>query len=396
MLVPHTISGVALGIWLSLGLLVPSGLFAQDPFAGTFRGDGLTLVLRADGVGGYQGEAEEDGIHFQVEGRSEGSILRGSYAFQGQTAPFTARIDGEALVVEAAGDRYTLYRAGGEGLGALETSVSSTDTSVAGPPGADEVDHPGWGLRFRIPSGWGVGEHEEETWVLFARELPGFLVVSELELESRDTLAQLLSGEITEEGVRLQPEGPMEEVGVSGMMVRVTGTLQGADIQGYAGGVVSPHGPGLSVLVAAETGSLEAGHEAAALALLQSVRFRPPPVEGDADWWRARLAGQRIVRLSRTSTQGGGSQSRTTVTLCRDGHGGYMWTYSMSLSVDGVFANNSDQDQGEGPWEVAIRQGQPILIMRLQDGRVFEWTLAMEDDRIHLDGNQYLRDTSPC
>ncbi len=99
----------------------------------------------------------------------------------------------------------------------------------------NSVDHPDLGLRFRIPPGWGVGEHEEEIWVRFAWELPGFPVVSELELESRD-----------------------------------------------------------------------------ALALLRSVRFRPPPVEGDAEWWRARLAGQRIVRFSRCSScafRMGGSSS---------------------------------------------------------------------------------------
>jgi hypothetical protein len=34
--------------------------------------------------------------------------------------------------------------------------------------------------------------------------------------------------------------------------------------------------------------------------------------------------------------------------------------------------------------------------MRFHDGTVYEWTLSMENDRIHLDGRQYLRDGHSC
>lgn len=39
---------------------------------------------------------------------------------------------------------------------------------------------------------------------------------------------------------------------------------------------------------------------------------------------------------------------------------------------------------------------QPLLVMRFHDGTVFEWTLSIENDRIHQNGLQYLRDGSTC
>jgi hypothetical protein len=120
------------------------------------------------------------------------------------------------------------------------------------------------------------------------------------------------------------------------------------------------------------------------------------PAAGGDNGWQAQLSGQRLVRLGRSGTTGGGSQNRTTVTLCRDGRGGYLYTYSMAMDVGGVFGNSSQRDEGEGRWEVVVRGGQPLLVMRFHDGTVFEWTLSMENDRIHLDGQQYLRDGSTC
>lgn len=200
-----------------------------------------------------------------------------------------------------------------------------------------------------------------------------------------------------DEGLRLTPQGPAEELGSAALGVEVEGTLGEAQVRGYAVGVISPHGPGVTVLAVTEPGLYEAGHRAAARELAESVRFRPPPVFGDRDWWHGALSGQRLVRMSRTFSEGaGGSTSRTMVTLCRDGRAGYFYTYQMSMSVPGVSASDSSQDEGEGRWEVVQRGGGPILVMPLSDGRVLEWSLAYQDDRIHLDGREFLRDDPVC
>jgi len=392
---------------LSLGFL-PSSVAAQagvDPFAGTFRGDGLTLVLEATGGGEYRGAAEEDGMRFNVQARVSGSTLEGEYSFFGIRAPFRGVLEGDRMVVETADDRYELLRegaqpvahgVGGQGVGGAASVAAAAGAAGSTPPASDEVDDPAWGLRFRIPAGWQMGEQEEGSWILVSSVVPGAMVVADLEAETLAELQALVSGDIVAEGVNLKPGGVAESIGDAGMGVEVTGTLGGTEVHGYAAGVVSPHGPGVTVLAITEPGKYEPGHRDAARALAESVRFRAPPAVGGDDWWSGQLSGQVLKRFSRTSTQGGGSTSETTVTLCRDGRGAYHWTYQMSLSVEGVFANNSDQDQGEGRWEVVDRGGQPLLVMRFNDGRVFEWTLSMANERINLDGNEYLRDNPVC
>jgi hypothetical protein len=41
---------------------------------------------------------------------------------------------------------------------------------------------------------------------------------------------------------------------------------------------------------------------------------------------------------------------------------------------------------------VAPRGGGHVLVMPLNDGRVLEWRLSFENDHIHLEGSEFLRD----
>lgn len=404
---------------------------SSDPWEGTFQGDGLTLVLRATGGGSYEGEAREGLFRFKVEGRLAGNTVEGTYVLWGIRSPFRARLDGDRMTVDADGDLYVLAREGTPGLpsaGVAEAGQGGVDRTGAadptatgpaaagaiqraegtaadtgaqlgmdGPPAADEVDDPAWGLRFRIPTGWQLAQQDGDSWLLGSNTIPGLLLVWELELETLGELRSLVSQEMVDDGIRLTPQGAPEEVGASSLGVEVEGTLGDAQVRGYAVGVISPHGAGVTILAVTEPDRYEAGHRVAARELAGSVRFRPPPVFGDQGWWQATLSGQRLVRMSRTFSQGaGGSTSETVVTLCRDGRAGYFYTYQMSMSVPGVSASDSSRDEGEGRWEVVQRGGGQVLVMPLNDGRVFEWSLSYQNDRIHLDGREFLRDEPVC
>ncbi len=120
------------------------------------------------------------------------------------------------------------------------------------------------------------------------------------------------------------------------------------------------------------------------------------PTTGATTWWTETLSGQRLVRLGRAGTSGGASQNRSTITLCRDGRAGYQYTFSMAVDVGSVFGNSSQRKNVEGRWEVRNVQGAPNVVVMGTDGLEYSWVLSMQNERIHLDGNQYLRDQSPC
>lgn len=372
-------------------------LQTPDPWEGNFQGDGLTLVLRAVGDGGYEGEARESVFRFTVEGRVVGNTLEGTYALWGARSAFRAELDGDRMTVTVDGDEYELAREGTAGLSTPGTAATAAPPATYVPPASDEVDDPAWGLRFRIPAGWQLAQQDEESWIFGSTALPGLVLVWELELATLAELRAVVSQEIVDDGLRLSPRGAPEEMGSATLGVEVEGTLGDAQVRGYAVGVISPHGSGVTILAVTEPERYEAGHRSAALELAESVRFRPPPVFGDQAWWQSTLSGQRLVRMSRTSSQGaGGSTSRTVVTLCRDGRAGYFYTYQMSMSVPGVSASDSSRDEGEGRWEVVQRGGSHVLVMPLSDGRVLEWALSYQNDRIHMDGREFLRDEPAC
>ena len=402
---------------LVVGLLTAVVVWADepgDPWEDVFEGDGLSLVLEAVGGGAYIGQVQEGFFQFAVEGQASGAVLEGSYSIWGLSTRFRARLDGDRMTLETDEDTYVLARqgttgqtasapvvgAGGEAMTPPDGVAVAPDGGLAGPSvpvGADEVDEPAWGLRFRVPDGWQLAQREADSLILGSGTLPGVLLLRELEIGTLAELRAMVSGALLDDGVRLIPKGAPEAIGDAALGVEVEGSIGSDRVRGYVVGVISPHGPGLTILAVTEQDRYEALHRSAARDLADSVAFRARPVFGNRDWWHNTLSGQRIARHSRTSSSGaGGSTSRTTVTLCRDGRAGYDYFYQMSLSVPGVSASDSDQDRGEGRWEVVQRGRNPVLLMHLSDGRVLEWTLSYQNDRIHLDGREYLRDTPAC
>ncbi len=246
---------VALSALLFAALLATPAS-AQDPWEGTFRGDGLVLTLRATGDGQYRGNAVEDGTRYSVTGRVTGARMEGRYSLLLLRQSFVGELSGNRLRIVAEDETYELLRDGS--------------------PEADAV------------------------------------------------------------AARVQAE-------------------------------------------VAERADLERRANA-----------------GVAARWSPALTGQRLIRLTRSGDGTGGGQTRSTVTLCRDGRAGYQYQSSMAFNTSGGFGNASDRDEGEGRWEVVTLNSRPVLRMRLQDGRVLDWLLSMENERVHLDGRQYLREAAPC
>lgn len=242
----------------ALGLLAlfSTPAMAQDPWEGTFRGDGLVLTLRAAGNGEYRGNAIEDGNRYTVTGRVTGSRIEGRYSLLLLRQSFSGELSGNRLQIIADDESYALVRDG-----------------------------------------------SPEAAAVAARE----------EAEAAERTAR--------------------------------------DRRANAG-------------VAAQ--------------------------------WSPALSGQRLVRLTRSGDGTGGGQTRSTVTLCRDGRAGYQYQSSMAFNTSGGFGNASDRDEGEGRWEIVATNGGPTLRMLLQDGRQLDWLLSMQNERVHLDGRQYLREVAPC
>jgi hypothetical protein len=80
-----------------------------DPFAATFDGQGLHLVLEAE-RGGYRGTLTFDGQSYPVAATAAGPSLTGSFAVGDERYPFEAQLEDEVLVLVSGGKAYRLGR----------------------------------------------------------------------------------------------------------------------------------------------------------------------------------------------------------------------------------------------------------------------------------------------
>jgi hypothetical protein len=80
-----------------------------DPFAATFDGQGVQLVLEAEG-GEYRGTLTFDGQSYPVAAMAAGPSLTGSFAVGNERYPFEAQLEGEVLVLVSGGNVYRLGR----------------------------------------------------------------------------------------------------------------------------------------------------------------------------------------------------------------------------------------------------------------------------------------------
>lgn len=80
---------------------------SADPFVGTFEGDGLHARFESSGDG-YAGAFTLGGRRYTLDATASEGRLRGRFHSEGSAFDFSARFDGDTLVVESGGATYRL------------------------------------------------------------------------------------------------------------------------------------------------------------------------------------------------------------------------------------------------------------------------------------------------
>ncbi len=88
----------------------PSG----GSFAGSYAGDGLTVVFEGSG-GQYSGQIVSNGQTYPLRGEVSGGVMQGQFQSGGQSYPFAAKLDGGVLLLQAGNQTYRLQRRAASG-----------------------------------------------------------------------------------------------------------------------------------------------------------------------------------------------------------------------------------------------------------------------------------------
>ncbi|MBK8474754.1 MAG: hypothetical protein IPL39_00165 [Opitutaceae bacterium] len=163
-------------VWLAWPAVLSS---AAEPFAGVFKGDGLTFTSRATTGGAYQGSLALDGESYPFEARPEGATLRGVFTTPEGTFDFAASSDGPALTLTTDDARYRLSRQSANPLAAKRAPAAHVPASAVNRPAtpAPAAARPtptrkyihSSGFSFDYPAGWAADESQAASGILVLR-----------------------------------------------------------------------------------------------------------------------------------------------------------------------------------------------------------------------------------
>ena len=258
--------------------------------------------------------------------------------------------------------------------------------------GGERISSPWTGASFVVPEGFVGGWEPESRAVLFVSPtaLAGVYAFSEGELEE---VAAAVVGIIEASGIQLMPESldNPDPRTLEGRYVAMTqegpGRLFGRARAGESGNVV----------VVAALGPTDAG--AALEELVSKIWSTMEWSAPTAASWRDRLAGVRLdgggtdSEYSPGGAGGGGSYASGTeewMEFCSDGTYAYHLFKESYMSIEGVSAERTEQDDHRGQWWlVSDIGGQAVLVLESTDGRSFHWSIEETDAGARVEGTSY-------
>lgn len=264
-----------------------------------------------------------------------------------------------------------------------------------------KVDYPSLGLSFTIPNGW-IGQENQGVFFMGSNTTAGLILLTSNAsntLEAMETEAR--QGLADGNGTKLLLEGSIEKIGSNGIGAEFAGTLEGQAAKAYIIGVVSPNGNGLTIIAATTAEAYNGDYKKLALQVAQSLQFYQPVIPPVVQQWSDLLKGSRLTYLSSYTsntgsyggyTTGGGYSSKEEIDLCAQGYFQHSSNSSMSMDTGGAFGSSSNKGQGTGTWKVvANAQGQPVLQLQFNDGKISEYVLSTDGDKTFLNGYRYFR-----
>ncbi|MCP5050073.1 MAG: hypothetical protein GY940_23105 [bacterium] len=379
--------------WVSM--MVAQG---NDPFNGTFSNAQITLSLQGAN-GQYRGNVRFEGQSYGVSARKANTnTIAGVYNYNGQNIQFQAVLQGTTLTIYSQGQSYILQRQGGASQPSqgMNPGASPTQRPASGGKGAMRNDE--WGMTFKTPAGW-TAKLTESGYVLGSNNQKGLMIILPHEAKSLQQLRMEAQQGLHEGNTNLNPSGALNTFGQNGIAGEFKGTLEGQQAQAYAIGLISPYGPGATILVAAEPQSFSNKHKESANQLARSIQFFKPPVSPVARQWKQTLSNCKLSYYSRYSSSGSGYTTETSIDLCAKGFFRYGNKDETVLNaVPGTVTGGYSMSygKGSGTWSVTIRGQNVILVLKFYNNKVWEYTVTTDEkQRTYLNGKRYLRTCNP-
>lgn len=394
-------------------LCINLGISQNNSFNGTFSNleVGLTINLKENN-GKFLGELQFQGTTFPITAQlQDPNNLVGTYPYFGTDVPVQITKNGEnyALISEGITVHMTFSKTRAINNQSLTQKYSSEEIKTTNPrnivnnsnvnrktdkkaSGKTFMDV-STGYQFNIPKDWISQKNQDGSYLIGHNTKPGFIIVIPHNYTSVQQIYQETIGGIQDEGIQLTPSKDLTLYGNNGLIGDFNGFIQGQAVKANAISLVSEHGGGLSILIAVRNDLYQTEYLTIVQSIANSVTFSKPKTSPIAQQWTTRLRGKKLQYLKTAN----GFSDKIIIDLCRSGQFGYN-NNSSGMSGGTTTLTYAGQNQGQGTWKIITRGQQPLLILRFNNGEVYEYNLTNRDSngQINLNGRRYFVTQGGC
>ena len=182
-------------------------------------------------------------------------------------------------------------------------------------------------------------------------------------------------------------KGQTQAYGSNALLIRFDGTAQGKPVVIEMISILSPNGGGVTIAATGDKSLYTAEYTTLLKSIANSVQFSKPQVSGIAEQWKQKIKGKRLDYYK----TGNGMADHYIIHVCSDGV--FVYKNDNSYSSSNAYSDFSYASAGAdgGKWQVIARAGQPTLILRFNDGRVWEYTMTtgQAGNELLLNGKRY-------
>jgi hypothetical protein len=151
--------------------------------------------------------------------------------------------------------------------------------------------------------------------------------------------------------------------------------------------MLSPNGGGINIAATGAANFYNATYTSSLKSVANSVQFSKPQVSGIAEQWKQKVKGKKLEYFKTDN----GLADHFTIHVCSNGT--FVYKNDSSYISNNASSNFSYVNAGgdEGKWQVIAKGTQPTLVLKFNDGRVWEYPLAngQAGNEILLNGKRY-------
>lgn len=271
------------------------------------------------------------------------------------------------------------------------------------------VDYKPLGISFTIPQGW-IGTENEFGLILGHNTKAGFVLLMANEAGSMADIKAAANENLDEgNGTLLRPKGQIENISNNCIGRTYEGTMEWQAVNSYVAGLYNPHGMSVTIIALTSTAMYDDSYKKLALQIANSVNFYRAEVPQAVLDWRQKLPGRKLTAMdsstssssstvydaegnATTYNEGTYQSSKTSFSLCSSGYFYYYSSNSASFDTASASSMAQGSSNGDGKWQViSDAWGQALLVLRFNDGKVWEYKLSSEDGKTYLNGNRYYK-----